>query len=193
MQHRRTTVDVSDVNTAPDFAASAFAPPRSDAGAVFVPPPMTAASAGDRLLAQVGDAFGYSLAGLLGAAFGVGATALHNGLADFSATVASPGLVAGVWIGLTAMLTVQVYLLSTRGQTIGKKMVGIRIVRTNGQPAGFVRAWLLRSALVRSLELLGGPLVFAALAFWIVNIGCLWSNHRRMLHDRIAGTRVIDV
>src|SRR5256885_382096 len=39
----------------------------------------------------------------------------------------------------------QIYLLSTKGQTLGKRWMKIRIVRMDGSPPGFVHAFLLRS------------------------------------------------
>lgn len=185
---RRSTSSV--VSTAADFAA---APVSSSASLVFVPPPMTSASIGDRLLAHIGDWFAYALAGLAGAVLGAGASYFHHPPTDFTVFDAHPGMLPGIWIGNIAMLVFQVYRLSTTGQTIGKKMVGIRIVRTDGGRAGFVRAWFLRSALIHALSLITSPIVYLVGLFWIVDIGCLWSNHRRMLHDRIAGTRVIEV
>src|SRR5262249_35652676 len=49
-------------------------------------------------------------------------------------------------VGALFLLVIQVSLLSMHGQSIGKKMVGTRIVNfEDGKTAGFVRAFLLRS------------------------------------------------
>ena len=179
---RRSTS--SGVNTAADFAAAPVSP---SASLVFVPPPMTTASVGDRLLAHVGDWLAYTMAGFAGAVVGTGIGYLLHPPTAFTLLDTHPGMLLGMWIANLALLVFQVHRLSTTGQTIGKKMAGIRIVRTDGGRAGFVRAWLLRSALISGLTLITSPIVFLVGLFWIVDIGCLWSNHR------IAGTRVIEV
>src|SRR3954469_13056692 len=66
-----------------------------------------------------------------------------------SGMLSGPGFVITVlallaWCGITA------WLVATNGQTIGKRMVGIKVVRTDGSPASFGRIFLLRN-LVSSL------------------------------------------
>jgi uncharacterized RDD family membrane protein YckC len=92
-------------------------------------------------------------------------------------------LVTG-WLVLTV---IQIILLSLRGQSIGKIVAGVRIVRLDGQPAGFVHAWLLRNFVVRIICAVPtvGPI------FWLTDILFIFSEGRRCVHDRIAGTRVV--
>ncbi|RFU42106.1 RDD family protein [Actinomadura logoneensis] len=74
----------------------------------------------------------------------------------------------------TAVFAVMVWLLTaTLGTTIGKKLVGLRVVRLDGRPIGF--GW----ALARTLLLL---LVVPAL---------IWDRDHRGLHDRAANTIVV--
>jgi uncharacterized RDD family membrane protein YckC len=91
-------------------------------------------------------------------------------------------------IGFLALAVVQIYLLSTRGQTLGKRMVSVRIVKfqDNSNP-GFVGAVLLRSFVP---ALLGGIPIVGPL-FSIVDICFIFSEDRRCLHDLIAGTKVV--
>jgi uncharacterized RDD family membrane protein YckC len=90
------------------------------------------------------------------------------------------------WLGL---LIVQVVLLSTSGQSLGKRIVGIRIVRYEDESnPGFVGAWLLRSlvpGLIAAIPCFG-------MIFSLVDIMCIFGVERRCLHDLIAGTKVID-
>ena len=67
-----------------------------------------------------------------------------------------------------------------RGQTPGKMMLGVRIVKSNGNPIGLGRA-LLRAIgyWVNALTLLIGFLMIA------------WDSKKQGLHDKIAGTVVI--
>jgi len=77
----------------------------------------------------------------------------------------------------------QYFLLSTSGQTIGKKLTMIRIVCTTGEVAGFVQAVVLRDCACRLL----GLIPFFSLINLLVGLGA----SRRCLHDYIANTRVI--
>jgi uncharacterized RDD family membrane protein YckC len=89
---------------------------------------------------------------------------------------------------LIALVLVQATLLTLRGQTIGKIIVGLRIVRVpDGSPAGFLRAFLLRGFLPRCLRHV--PLV--GFLFWIVDNCFIFRDDKRCLHDLIAGTKVV--
>jgi uncharacterized RDD family membrane protein YckC len=80
-------------------------------------------------------------------------------------------------------------LLSTQGQTLGKKIVGVRIVRfEDGGKAGFVKAVLLRGflpGLIGAVPLLG-------YVFSLVNICFIFREDRRCIHDLMAGTHVVE-
>ena len=99
--------------------------------------------------------------------------------------------VFGIALGVIAIWVTQVYLISTTGQSLGKRWIGIRIVRTDGLPAGFVQGWLVRTLPINVLDFFLAPTVFLWVIFWTVNICMLGTTHRCMLHDRIAGTRVV--
>ena len=68
----------------------------------------------------------------------------------------------------------------SRGATPGKQLLGLRIVREDGSPLGYGRAFLRRAAeLVSALTLGAGYLMVA------------FHPEKRALHDLLAGTRVI--
>ena len=98
------------------------------------------------------------------------------------------------WIVLISFLTLlllgvyQVYLLTTSGQTIGKKAMGIRIVRvdTGGLP-GFGGAVALRW-LVPALI---GAIPYIGWTFGVADVLFIFADDRRCLHDHIAGTKVV--
>lgn len=83
---------------------------------------------------------------------------------------------------------VQIYLLSKNGQTLGKMVTRIRIVRdSDGGNAGFVHAVLLRAfipALIFSIPGFG-PIL------GILDVLCIFGKERRCMHDLFAGTKVI--
>lgn len=68
------------------------------------------------------------------------------------------------------------------GQTLGKRAMGIAVVRRNGAPTGYGRAFL------RSV---GG--LFALLTLGLANLGVLVTRERRGLGDWLADTRVVRV
>lgn len=100
-------------------------------------------------------------------------------------------MVFGMWlvfIPWTILVIYQLVLLSTRGQTLGKGWMKIRIVTyEGGEPVGFVKAFLLRSfvpGLIGIIPILGPLFSMANLVFGL-------SEERRCIHDYIAGTKVV--
>lgn len=92
-------------------------------------------------------------------------------------------------IGFLALAVIQVYLLTTRGQTMGKKIVGVKIVKYGDSSSpGFVHACLLR-AIVPGLI---SCIPFAGSIFSLVDICFIFGEERRCLHDMIAGTKVVN-
>ncbi|MFN7291324.1 MAG: RDD family protein [Pirellula sp.] len=79
---------------------------------------------------------------------------------------------------------VQWGLLATRGQSIGKFILGIRIVGISGQVSGFLQTVLVRSWICNLLSCI---IPF----FTLVNCVLIFSNSKRCLHDYISGTRVV--
>jgi uncharacterized RDD family membrane protein YckC len=90
-------------------------------------------------------------------------------------------------LGILALFAVNLYLLHRFGQTIGKKLVGVRIVRTDGSRAGLARIIFMRSLpfwVAAAIPLIGALISLADPLF-------IFSESRRCLHDRVAGTIVL--
>ncbi len=89
---------------------------------------------------------------------------------------------------LLALLIVQACLVTMRGQSIGKILVGIRIVRfRDDSAAGFLHGFLIRSVapwLIGRIPLLG-------FLFWIVDICFVFRDDHRCIHDLMADTKVV--
>ena len=104
-----------------------------------------------------------------------------------SAMLSGPGFVITVlallaWCGITA------WLVATNGQTIGKRMVGIKVVRTDGSPASFGRIFLMRNV----VSTLPAFLPFIGLLYQLViDPIFIFQDSRRCLHDLIADTTVV--
>lgn len=88
---------------------------------------------------------------------------------------------------LLVVIAINLSLLSRNGQTIGKRAVGTKIVRTDGSPVELWRVvvmrWLPLFA-VRWIPLVGG---LAGLADALV----IFGSNKRCIHDYIADTIVI--
>jgi uncharacterized RDD family membrane protein YckC len=95
-------------------------------------------------------------------------------------------LLAGA--GWLALFLVQVWLISTRGQSLGKRMLGIRIVK-HGDDAkpGFLHGWLLRNFVPGLI----GAVPYLGALFVLVNVCFIFGEERRCVHDYIAGTKVV--
>ncbi len=83
-----------------------------------------------------------------------------------------------------AVLTIQAVLLVRYGQTVGKKVRDIRIVRQlDGQNGGFMTNVMLRCVMNQALRFF--PF------YGIIDILFIFSPRNRCLHDRLAGTLVV--
>jgi uncharacterized RDD family membrane protein YckC len=136
-----------------------------------------------RLVATVLD--GVILGITAGLAFGMGfftGAGFHWGVGLLSGF----GFMSLVWLG---MLVGQCYLLAVRGQTIGKIVMGLRIVRfEDGGNPGFVKAVLMRTflwALITAIPVVGTLIGFVGILF-------IFRDDQRCLHDHLAGTRVVN-
>jgi uncharacterized RDD family membrane protein YckC len=103
-----------------------------------------------------------------------------------------PDVLAGmalVVFGFVALQIYQIVLLSHRGQTIGKRMTNVRIVRMldEGQ-SGFVQAWLPREF----VPLLIGVVPFVGRFFGLADVLMIFRADRRCIHDMIASTKVVE-
>lgn len=84
----------------------------------------------------------------------------------------------GLFLGLT--LLYELYCTGMAGQTLGMRLVGIRVIGSRGRPPGAVRG--LVRVLAYGVSVLPGAL------------GWLWAlfdREHRALHDHLAGTYVI--
>jgi len=115
---------------------------------------------------------------------------------------------------LVLLFAYQGYLAAHHGQSIGKRLVGLRMVRTDGGPMNFFRGVLLRSWLLGAIPLVVAGLMtiragaFTARSFFetiprmttaavgagvlaLVCASLILSASRRGLHDRLSGIQVV--
>jgi uncharacterized RDD family membrane protein YckC len=122
-------------------------------------------------------------------------------LVDWRNTAASlRGLVVAPWGPLLSLLAVvlplslvvyQWYLIATSGQTLGKRWLGVRIVRLDGSAVGFVRGVMIRNWVVRMLTLAAAFVPYVGGTLWLLDVMLIFREDHRCLHDQLAGTNVV--
>lgn len=172
-----------------------------------VPPPLAAAAdtteviladRGTRLLAVITDRILSALSVLPGLLllgpifFRAIVDSAKGNKPDFTGIEAGSLLlgIALAGFGGLALTIVQIVMISTRGQSIGKRIFGIRIVRfATHAPAGFLHGWLIRAVVPGIISCLP----WIGFVFVIVNYCFIFREDRRCLHDLIADTCVVKV
>lgn len=167
-------------------AFNPYAAPQSNIVSAAMLPKHTLASRGSRL----GAAFIDGLVGIfaVGLPIIIGIVILDPSNSAKDNGVPASAIAAFVIAGL-AFLALTIYnivLLTTRGQTIAKKWLNIRIVTNpDGQNPGFVKSFLLRSFVN---TIIGQIVPF----YGIVDACFIFREDKRCLHDLIADTVVIE-
>jgi uncharacterized RDD family membrane protein YckC len=100
--------------------------------------------------------------------------------------VRGPGTIITV-VALIAWCVITAWLVAANGQSIGKRMVGIKVVRTDGSRASFARIFLLRNA----ANALPNLLPYVGWLYQLVDPLLIYQESRQCLHDKIADTIVV--
>ena len=101
-----------------------------------------------------------------------------------------PGLAWQIGIGLSGFvcfLLVNGYLLNRSGQTVAKRLLGLRIVDLNGNKPEFFRLAGLRYGVGQLAAMI--PIV--NMIYGLADALFIFREDRRCIHDLIAGTRVV--
>jgi uncharacterized RDD family membrane protein YckC len=147
---------------------------------------------GPDVLAGRGTRLGAALIDVVIAVLAFGVLALISPINIFKPPATGS---AGLWmlalqnliVGFILFLVVHGYLLATRGQTVGKALLKIRIVRSDGSPASFARIVGLRylpTSVLATIPVVGG-------LYGLVDALLIFRASRRCLHDNIADTIVV--
>lgn len=98
-----------------------------------------------------------------------------------AAILISVSICAAIWIGLN------LYLLAMAGQSVGKKLLGIRVARLDGTKPSLGRLVFLRYLLPRCIAAI--PLLGAV--FVLADYLLIFGEARRCVHDYMADTQVV--
>jgi uncharacterized RDD family membrane protein YckC len=91
-------------------------------------------------------------------------------------------------LALIAWCVTTIWLVAANGQSIGKRLVGIKVVRKDGSRASFARIFLLRNV----VNTLPGLLPYVGLLYQLVlDPVLIYQPSRRCVHDMIADTIVV--
>jgi uncharacterized RDD family membrane protein YckC len=90
-------------------------------------------------------------------------------------------------VGFIAWAAITTRLVWSNGQTIGKRALGIKVVRKDGSRASLARIFWLRNALNSVFSWLG----YIGLVYQLIDPLLIFQESRQCLHDRIADTVVI--
>jgi uncharacterized RDD family membrane protein YckC len=145
------------------------------------------ASWGSRLGAHLLD--GLLLLGVLIVAGGL--IAIMFAISDIA------GIVAAVVLGLAALVVLLGYapLLMARegprnGQTLGKQVLNIKVVRTDGQKIGGGFA-ALREIVLKNIAVTIASSIIPVIPWFLNYFWPLWDDENRALHDMALDTRVV--
>jgi uncharacterized RDD family membrane protein YckC len=170
---------VSEQNT---YDANPFAPPLADVHD-------TPAAAGEQVLATRGarflavliDSAPFFVIGLI-AAIAIPATVRgRDAFTYFGVFGLVMALASVVW------LVIMITLSYRYGQTIGKRAMGLRVVRLDGSRIAFSRIFFMRNlvpALVGLIPIVGN-------FFGLIDPLWIFGGEKRCLHDLIADSRVV--
>lgn len=99
------------------------------------------------------------------------------------------GMIALGGLLMLGLFAYQMVLIHQHSQTLGKRWLGMKIVRNDGSPCSFGRIVGLRMfviALIEQIPCVGG--IFA-----LVNALWIFGEESRCLHDLICDTKVVKV
>ena len=145
---------------------------------------VTPAERGMRLAASILDAI--VAGGMIYAPFFLGAIAAGvslDGDVNEDTLLAVGGVPALIGLVVWCWLTIRFVLRN--GQSIGKRMIGIKVVRGDGSRASFGRIFWLRNVVPALL----GAVTFNI--FSLIDVLFIFGESRQCLHDKIADTIVI--
>ncbi len=144
-----------------------------------------------RLLASILDLLVFSPAFIIAFLFGsTTASASRSGFDFYRSTTSDITGAAGViaFMFVICLIIVQLVFIARHGQTIGKRVLRIRVVRySNGSICGLGRYFWLRTV----VPMLIGSIPFVGNFFPIVDALFIFGAEKRCLHDLIADTKVV--
>lgn len=167
-------------------ASNPYAAPQADLSIQRLPEEAELASLGERFIAALIDTI------ILIVVVLVPIFIFYGGWAEIMAADSLDSYAFTLGSTIVAYLTyivVHGYLLAKNGQTVGKRILDIKVVRTDGSPASFVRLVGVRALFENALLLI--PVVDIWLS--LIDVLFIFRRSRKCLHDTVADTIVIRI
>jgi uncharacterized RDD family membrane protein YckC len=117
------------------------------------------------------------------------ATGEFSSIIETGETTGYPDSILWTLAGLVAFCLVNGYLLATQGQTVGKKIMGVRIVAIDGSLASLGRVIFIRTVVTQLIYIIPS----AGLLFAMIDVVFIFRQDHRCIHDLMAGTKVVTV
>jgi len=172
------------MNTAAPNQPNPYAPPQAQVSdAADGDAQAELAGRGERLGAAILD----SIIGLIVAVplfFGMDFNALAAGNYESAFSVVGlslAGILALIYIAIT------IYLVNKNGQTIAKKIVGIKVVRSDRSRASLGRIFWLRNF----VNAIPSAIPYIGNVYGLVDAVFIFGDSRQCIHDKIADTIVV--
>jgi uncharacterized RDD family membrane protein YckC len=169
-------------------ASNPYAAPSSEVRDVMPEGEVPLAGRGARLGAAILDGLMFALVVYLPIILTSGTANLLTASGDPNYAVFLEGGGSSGLVGLLLLSGVTAWLVHRNGQTIGKKLVGIKVVRSDGSRATLGRIFWLRNVPLMVV----GFIPFVGQIVSLVDALLIFRASRQCLHDQIAGTIVID-
>ena len=102
-------------------------------------------------------------------------------------------LLAVLVVGIAYLLYAPLLMMRSgerNGQTLGKQLMNIRVVRVDGKPIDFGSA-ALREVVMKTLAVLFASSIVPIVPFLLNYLWPLWDDENRALHDLALSTRVV--
>jgi len=171
------------VSTPSPNQANPYAPPQAEVRDTAIPEENELAGRGSRFAAAMLDGIIATIA-VVPVMIGADFEAMKTG--DFMNAFSSVGLgIAG--IATLALIGVTFHLVYKNGQTVGKKLLGIKVVRSDFSRASLARIFWLRNI----VNAIPGMIPFVGNFYGIVDHALIFSERRQCVHDKIADTVVV--
>ncbi|MBL8266127.1 RDD family protein [Steroidobacter sp.] len=170
--------------TTPSQNPNPYAPPQAEVRDAVAEPEAELAGRGTRF----GAAFLDGIIGLVlvGAPVLVGTDFNAMATGDIYQAISGVGYTLG-GIGFLVLIGITAYLVHQNGQTIGKKILGIKVVRTDYSRASLGRIFWLRNV----VNALPGVIPFVGNLYGLVDHLFIFNDRRQCVHDKIADTLVV--
>ncbi|MFT3905517.1 MAG: RDD family protein [Steroidobacteraceae bacterium] len=92
-------------------------------------------------------------------------------------------------VAFVALAVITIILVNRNGQTIAKKLVGIKVVRKDGSKASLGRIFWLRNVINGVI----GAIPLVGYVYTLADALMIFGESRQCLHDKLADTIVVNV